>query len=32
MAAATLTLIPTIIFFFVAQKYLIEGIKLSGLK
>lgn len=32
MAAATLTLIPTIIFFLFAQKYLIEGIKISGLK
>ncbi|WP_228288149.1 carbohydrate ABC transporter permease [Thermosipho ferrireducens] len=32
MAAATLTLIPTVVFFFIAQKYLIEGIKLTGLK
>ncbi len=32
MAAAILTLLPTIIFFFFAQKYLIEGIKLSGMK
>lgn len=32
MAAATLGLIPTIIFFLIAQKYLIEGIKLSGIK
>ncbi|APT76000.1 sugar ABC transporter ATP-binding protein [Marinitoga sp. 1135] len=32
MAAATLTFIPTLIFFFLAQKYLIEGIKLSGMK
>lgn len=32
MAAATLTFIPTFVFFFIAQKYLIEGIKLSGIK
>ncbi len=32
MAAATISLLPTIIFFFFAQSYLIEGIKLSGLK
>ncbi|MCX7653053.1 MAG: carbohydrate ABC transporter permease [Fervidobacterium sp.] len=32
MAAATLTFIPTFIFFFFTQKYLIEGIKLSGIK
>jgi len=32
MAASALTILPTIIFFFFAQKYLIEGIKLSGLK
>jgi len=32
MAAATLTLIPTIVFFLFAQKYLIEGIKLSAFK
>jgi len=32
MAAATVALVPTIIFFFFAQKYLIEGVKLSGLK
>lgn len=32
MAAATLTLLPTIIFFIFVQKYLIEGIKLSGMK
>ena len=32
MAASELTILPTIIFFFFAQKYLIEGIKLSGLK
>ena len=32
MAAATLTFLPTLIFFLFAQKYLIEGIKLSGMK
>jgi len=32
MAAATLTFLPTVIFFLFAQRYLIEGIKLSGLK
>ncbi len=32
MAAATMAVIPSIIFFFFAQRYLIEGIKLSGLK
>ncbi len=32
MAAATMAVIPSIVFFFFAQKYLIEGIKLSGLK
>ncbi|PLV60426.1 carbohydrate ABC transporter permease [Thermotoga sp. KOL6] len=31
-AASILTLIPTIVFFLFAQKYLIEGIKLSGFK
>ncbi|ADD02956.1 binding-protein-dependent transport systems inner membrane component [Thermoanaerobacter italicus Ab9] len=32
MAAATISVVPTIIFFAFAQKYLIEGIKLTGLK
>ena len=32
MAASTLSIIPIVIFFFFAQSYLIEGIKLSGLK
>ncbi|MGQ9856291.1 MAG: carbohydrate ABC transporter permease [Fervidobacterium sp.] len=32
MAAAILTFLPTVIFFLFAQKYLIEGIKLSGIK
>jgi len=32
MAAATLSVIPIVIFFFFAQSYLIEGIKLTGLK
>jgi len=32
MAAATLSVIPIVAFFFFAQSYLIEGIKLSGLK
>ncbi|MCD6545077.1 MAG: carbohydrate ABC transporter permease [Thermotogae bacterium] len=32
MAAATISVIPTIIFFAFAQRYLIEGIKLTGLK
>ncbi len=32
MAAGTISIIPTLIFFFFAQKYLIEGIKLSGIK
>jgi multiple sugar transport system permease protein len=32
MAAATVALVPTVIFFFFAQSYLIEGIKISGLK
>jgi len=32
MAAATVSIVPIIIFFFFAQSYLIEGIKLSGLK
>jgi multiple sugar transport system permease protein len=32
MAAATMSVIPTIIFFVIAQKYLIEGIKITGIK
>ncbi|RKX54083.1 MAG: carbohydrate ABC transporter permease [Thermotoga sp.] len=32
MAASTLSIIPIVVFFFFAQSYLIEGIKLSGLK
>jgi len=32
MAAATTSIVPIIIFFFFAQSYLIEGIKMSGLK
>jgi len=32
MAASTLAIIPIVIFFFFAQSYLIEGIKLTGLK
>lgn len=32
MAAATTSIVPIIIFFFFAQNYLIEGIKISGLK
>jgi multiple sugar transport system permease protein len=32
MAAATMAVIPTIIFFIIAQKYLIEGIKITGIK
>lgn len=32
MAASTMAIIPIIIFFFFAQSYLIEGIKLTGLK
>jgi len=32
MAAATTSIVPIIIFFFFAQSYLIEGIKISGLK
>jgi len=32
MAAATLSIVPIVIFFFFAQSYLIEGIKISGLK
>ncbi len=32
MAAATLSIIPTFIFFLFAQRYLIEGIKMSGIK
>ncbi len=32
MAAATLTTLPLVIMFFVAQKYFIEGIKLTGIK
>ncbi|MDN5341393.1 carbohydrate ABC transporter permease [Oceanotoga sp. DSM 15011] len=32
MAASTISLIPTLIFFLIAQKYLIEGIKIQGMK
>ncbi|MCS7215468.1 MAG: carbohydrate ABC transporter permease [Dictyoglomaceae bacterium] len=32
MACATMTVIPTIIFFVIAQRYLIEGIKITGIK
>ena len=32
MAAATLTTVPLVIMFFLAQRYFIEGIKLTGIK
>ena len=32
MAAGVITVVPTIIMFFVLQKYLVEGIKMSGIK
>lgn len=32
MAASTLAMLPTLLLFFVAQRYFIEGIQLSGLK
>jgi multiple sugar transport system permease protein len=32
LAASTVTIIPMIILFFFAQRYLIEGINFSGLK
>ncbi|MGM0879823.1 MAG: LacI family DNA-binding transcriptional regulator [Bacillota bacterium] len=32
LAAAVIVAIPTLILFFVAQKYLVEGIKMSGIK
>ena len=32
MAAATMSIIPSILLFIFTQKYLIEGIKLSGIK
>ena len=32
MAVATVTLLPVLLVFFIAQKYFIEGIKMSGLK
>lgn len=32
MASGVITVIPTIIIFFVLQKYLVEGIKMSGIK
>ena len=32
MAAGVITVLPTIVMFFVLQKYLVEGIKMSGLK
>ena len=32
MASGVLTIIPTVIIFFVLQKYLVEGIKMSGIK
>ena len=32
MAAGVITILPTMIMFFVLQKYLVEGIKMSGIK
>jgi multiple sugar transport system permease protein len=32
MAAGVMTILPTVIMFFVLQKYLVEGIKMSGIK
>ena len=32
MAASTMTLLPVMVIFFLAQKYFIEGISITGLK
>ena len=32
MAAGVIAVAPTILLFFVLQKYLVEGVKMSGLK